>query len=540
MNILLPIALSVCCVSMALAREGPGRSGTFRGRYRPQFHYTTAKGWINDPIGLIYYDGEYHLFNDHNVKSTRFPGGKFDGEQSHWSHAISKDLVHWRHMPVAVYPDKLGACWSGSGVVDWHNTTGFRAGDRPPLVLAYTSAGSWGQSLVYSTDRGRTWKKYDGNPVLKKIADNNRDPMVFWHEPTKKWVMVLYVKRGQAHFFDSDNMKEWTPTSVVPLIGFHECPDMFQLPVDGDGKKLKWVLHDARFSYWIGEFDGKTFKPETGELRCEFGRNFHAAQSWETPEKKRVQIGWMNGGKYPGMPFNQQQSFPCELTLRTTPDGIRLCMYPIEGIRRLYTSSFTLTDHILRPGENPLSELSGDLFDIAMDIEIGDATEFGLRLHGISVTYAAGKVTSLGAVARATAREGRIRLRILVDRTSVETFVNDGEAALPCCFVPKNQDTSLELYANGGNAKIRSLRVSKLRSIWGSDTPDKVLLDFNMKTPPPKGWDVEGYAFGTHQPDPKERQKAAVASRNQRYGRTGRMTSPEFAIETDYLEVTCA
>jgi len=467
-------------IRVSPAVEASERSRAFTERYRPQFHYTTVKGWINDPIGLIYYDGEYHLFNDHNVKSTRFPGGKFDGEQSHWSHAVSKDLVHWEHRPVAVYPDKLGACFSGSGVVDWHNTTGFKTGDHPPLVLAYTSAGSWGQSLVYSNDRGRTWKKYEGNPVLEKIADNNRDPMVFRHEPTKKWVMVLYVKRGHAHFFNSNDMKTWTATSVVSLNGFHECPDMFQLPVDppspdgygvtgGDEKKLKWVLYDGRFSYWIGEFDGKTFRPETGELRCEFGRNFHAAQSWETPDRKRMQIGWMNGGKYPGMPFNQQQSFPCELTIRTTPAGMRLRMYPIERIKHLYTSSFTLENHALKPGENPLSELSGDLFDIAMDIEIGDATEFGLRLHETSVTYADGKVTSLGAVAKAAAKDGRIRLRILVDRTSVETFVNDGEVALPCCFVPKNLDTGLELHAEGGNSKLRFLRVSKLRSIWGGN-----------------------------------------------------------------------
>ena len=369
-------------------------------------------------------------------------------------------------MPVAVYPDELGACWSGSGVVDWHNTTGFKTGDHPPLVLAYTSAGSWGQSLVYSNDRGRTWKKYEGNPVLEKIADSNRDPMVFWHEPTKKWIMVLYVKRGQAHFFNSDDMKRWTATSVVSLNGFHECPDMFQLATDGDEKKLKWVLYDGRFSYWIGEFDGKTFTPETGELRCEFGRNFHAAQTWEIPYGKRVQIGWMNGGKYPGMPFNQQQSFPCELTLRTTSVGTRLYMYPIDGIRQLYTSSFTLEDQALKPGDNPLAELSGDLFDIAMDIEVGDAAEVGLRFHEASVTYRDGKVTSFGAAAKAAARKGRIRLRILVDRASVETFVNDGEAALPCCFVPKNRETGLELYAKDGNARVHSLRVSRLRSIW--------------------------------------------------------------------------
>ena len=177
-------------------------------------------------------------------------------------------------------------------------------------------------------------------------------------------------------------------------------------------------------------------------------------------------MGWMNGGRYPGMPFNQQQTFPCELTLRTTPAGMRLYIYPIEEIKSLYSTSFTLKNHTLKPGENPLSELSGDLFDIAMDVEVGAATEFGLRLHETAVTYSGGRVTSLGAVAKATPTEGSIKLRILVDRASLETFVNDGEAALPCCFIPKNQNTGLELYTKGGNAKVRSLRVSKLKSIW--------------------------------------------------------------------------
>jgi fructan beta-fructosidase len=187
---------------------------TFRERYRPQFHYTAVKGWINDPIGLLYREGEYHLFNDHNVKSTRFPGGKFDGEQSHWSHAVSRDLVRWEHRPVAVYPDKLGACWSGSGVVDRKNTTGFRTGKEPPLVLVYTSAGSWGQSLVHSNDRGRTWTKYEGNPVLDKIADNKRAPQVFWHELTKKRIMV----RAGEQFYRQDQQRatEWFQRSGLP------------------------------------------------------------------------------------------------------------------------------------------------------------------------------------------------------------------------------------------------------------------------------------------------------------------------------------
>lgn len=277
----------------ASARDGPpGPAEAMAERYRPQFHYTTVKGWINDPIGLVYYEGEYHLFNDHNPFSRRFPGGKTDGEQSHWSHAISTDLVHWKHMPIAVFPDANGACWSGSGVVDRENTAGFRTGEGPALVLIYTSAGrSFGQSLAYSNDRGRTWQKYAGNPVLDQIAPSNRDPQVFRHGPTGKWVMVLYVKRGSAHFFTSDDLKDWTPVSEVRLPGFHECPDMFELPVDGDAGNTRWVLYDARFHYWIGSFDGREFRPEAGPLRGDHGRHFYAAQTWSCARGRRVQIG---------------------------------------------------------------------------------------------------------------------------------------------------------------------------------------------------------------------------------------------------------
>jgi sucrose-6-phosphate hydrolase SacC (GH32 family) len=462
------ILVALLFSAAAFARNDAKTSGDlFSERYRPQFHYTTAKGWINDPIGLVFYEGEYHIFNDHNPFSCRFPGGKTNGEQSHWSHAVSTDLVHWKHLPIAVYPDNNGACWSGSGVVDWKNTTGFQMGKEPPLVLVYTSAGkSFGQSLVYSNDRGRTWKKYEGNPVLKQIAGDNRDPQVFWHEPTKKWVMVLYVRRGSAHFFISDDLKKWTAASEVALPGFHECPDLFELPVDGDAKNAKWVLYDARFHYWIGSFDGKTFTPTAGPLRGDYGRNFYTAQSWHNTKNRRIQIGWMGGGKYPGMPFNQQMSFPCELTLRTVNNGVRLFRNPVREIEMLYDEKFTLTDKTLKPGDNPLSDISGDLFDIEMEIEPGEASEFGIRLHDTPITYAGGKVSCLNCTADASPIGGLLKLRILVDRTSLEVFANDGAVTMTCCFLPKEKNTKLDLYARDGNIHIRSLRLSKLKSSW--------------------------------------------------------------------------
>ncbi len=441
----------------------------FNERYRPQFHYTMIKGWINDPIGLVHYKGEYHIFNDHNPYSTGFPGGKGSGHQSHWSHAVSTDLVHWKHLPLAVIPDKLGACWSGSGVVDWKNSAGFQTGDEKTIVLAYTSAGAkkFGQSLVYSNDRGRTWTKYKDNPIVEQIAGSNRDPKVFWHEPTKKWVQVLYVRRGEAHFFTSDDLKKWSEPVVVKLSGFHECPDLFEIPIEGDAKKTKWVIYDARFMYWIGGFDGKAFKPEIGPIRGDLGRNFYASQTWNDAPGRRTQIAWMSRAKYPKMPFNQQMSFPCELMLRKLPQGLRLCRYPIKAIESLYADKFELAGKTLKPGgANPLAKISGELFDIEMEIQPGKAAEFGLRLHQTAITYAKGKVVSLGASGPARLIDGKLKLRILVDRTSIEVFANDGELSMSSCFLPKELKTPLELYAKGGEIAIKSLKVHKLKSAW--------------------------------------------------------------------------
>jgi len=436
-------------------------------RYRPQFHYTTAKGWINDPIGLVHYRGEYHVFNDHNPFSCRFPGGKTSGEQSHWSHAVSTDLVHWTRLPIAVTPDANGACWSGSGVVDRHDTAGFQTGAEPPLVLVYTSAGStFGQSLVYSNDRGRTWAKHKGNPVLGQLAPGNRDPKVFWHEPTKKWVMVLYVRRGTAGIFTSDDLKTWVHASDFTSRGFHECPDLFELPVDGAREKTKWVMYDAKFSYWIGRFDGTSFTPEAGPFRGDLGSNFYAAQSWNNTPGRRVQIAWMRGGKYPGMPFNQQMSFPCELTLGTTPKGIRLHRYPVKEIEKLHAERFDLANTLLKPGDNPLAGISGDLFDIQVAFEAGRGARLSVRVHGQAITCAGGTLSCLGRSAAVPPVEGKVALRILVDRTSLEVFANHGAVSMSLCFLPKERDAKPELRAEGGDIRIESLNVWRLRSAW--------------------------------------------------------------------------
>ena len=445
---------------------------------RPQFHFTPRRNWTNDPNGLVFYKGEYHLFFQHN------PTGINWGNMT-WGHAVSPDLVHWTQLDHAIHPDRLGTIYSGSAMVDWNNTAGFRApgagdgsGDEKALVCIYTSAGDnvepkvpYTQSIAYSLDCGRSWAKYERNPVLGHIVGHNRDPKVIWHEPTGRWVMALYLDGNHYALFASPNLKDWTKLCDVPLPGASECPDLFELPVDGDPANTRWVFWGANGSYLLGTFDGETFAPESGPHPSNWGANCYAAQTWSDVPRldgRRIQIAWMSGGKYPDMPFNQQMSFPRELTLRTTPEGVRLFIQPVREIETLHASEHSWADAALTPGRDLLAGIEGELFDIRAEIEPGRATEVGFTLRGERVRYdvAAATLTCLGQAAPLPQADGRLRLQILLDRTSIEVFGNDGAISMPTCFLPDLADRSLSVYAEGGEARAVSLEVHELRSAW--------------------------------------------------------------------------
>ena len=433
--------------------------------YRPQFHFSPKKNWTNDPNGLVYYEGEYHLFFQHN------PTGINWGNM-HWGHAVSKDLVHWTELPIALAPDAHGTCFSGSAVVDWNNSAGFQTGAEKVLVAIYTGAPvpevpggpKFTQCIAYSNDRGRTWTKYDKNPVLPHVIGGNRDPKVFWHDPTHQWIMALFKDGNVYAFFASPDLKTWTHLSDLTVAECGECPDLFELPVDGNPANTRWVFVGGDGSYLIGAFDGKTFTPESEKVRGDWGANFYATQTYSdipAADGRRVQIAWMNGGQYPGMPFNQQMTFPCELTLRTFPDGIRVCRNPVKEIERLHKKEHAWSDCVLKPGENLLERVKGDLFDIRAEIELGDASEVGFKTRGETIRYAVKerKLSCRGKEANLAPAAKRIKLQILVDRSSIEVFGNDGQISMSSCFVPPPNDKSLEVYAVGGSAKIVSLRV---------------------------------------------------------------------------------
>jgi fructan beta-fructosidase len=476
-------------------------------RYRPRFHFTPATGWMNDPNGLVYFEGEYHLFYQHL-------------RPLHWGHAVSTDLVHWTHLPIALYPDDLGDIYSGSAVADLEDRSGFFGG-RPGLVAIFTHnnkqqsppLGPQIQSLAYSRDRGRTWTMYAQNPVIANpgIADF-RDPKVFWHAATAQWVLVLAC-HDRVHFYRSPNLKEWTFASEfgagqgAPIIPW-ECPDLFELPVDGDPARRKWVLqvsvhprHDRAaildcrdMQYFIGEFDGSMFRndnPPTTVLWTEYGRDNYADVSWSDippADGRRIWIGWMNNWDYarvaPTAPWQGAMTVPRQVTLWDGPEGIEIRQTPVVELQALRASVTHWLDRGIMPGVPVRVPLPSGGLEIQATFQLGSATAFGLDLrtavadHTLIEYDSAQQTlfvdrTQSGETSFHPAFPGRhggplapsngsVFLHIFVDTCSVEVFGNDGAAAITSLIFPRAAIDQLDVYAVGGAVQLTTLDVYHL------------------------------------------------------------------------------
>lgn len=447
-----------------------GADDLYKEKHRPQFHFTSRRGWNNDSNGLVFYKGEYHLFYQHN------PYGWAWGNMT-WGHAVSRDMVHWEELGDAIHPDHLGTIFSGSAVIDWNNTSGFQTGDERPLVCFYTSAGRrnraskgqpFTQSIAYSNDRGRTFTKYEDNPIIGHINGDNRDPKVIWHEPTSRWVMLLYLDGHEMGFFTSKDLRSWEMTSKLKC--FHECPELFELPVDGNEANRKWVLYGASGDYLLGTFDGRQFASETAAIGFSYGNCFYASQTFNDMPKsdgRRIQIGWARVST-PGMPFNQSMTFPVELTLRTTDEGVRLFAEPIRELWKLHARKHMWKEVKIKPGQNLLDGITGELFHIKVDAEVGQTKQFELVIRGTAVTYDVRKqqLQSHNKVADLKPVEGRIRLEILVDRTIIEIFANDGRIYMPMGGILPDDNRSLEVFTKSAETTLRYLEIYGLKSIW--------------------------------------------------------------------------
>ncbi|HEX3800800.1 MAG TPA: glycoside hydrolase family 32 protein [Verrucomicrobiae bacterium] len=434
---------------------------------RPQFHFTAPHGWLNDPNGLVFYQGEYHLFYQHN------PYG-WNWGNMHWGHAVSKDLVHWKDLPEALYPDEHGMMYSGSAAVDWNNTGGFQTGKEPALVAMATAAGKpFTQEIAYSNDRGRTWTKYEHNPVLGHIVGENRDPKLVWFEPEKKWVMALYLEGNNYAIFDSRDLKHWNKLQDFTLPGDAECPNFFQVPREGDTHSRRWVFFGASGVYLIGDFDGKKFTPETQPQRLQNGNCWYASQVFsDIPESdgRCILIPWgrlPNGEIFRGLTFNQMMGLPVELAWRSTSSGLSLSVNPARELKSLRQKTQIVPPQPLAPEKNPLAGINVDLAEIEAEISIGDAREITFEIRGVPITYevATQKLSCMGSQSALVPQEGKISLHIFVDRASLDIFGGDGLLYMPMAkALPQNQ--SVKLSCQGGTANIISLKVHELKSAW--------------------------------------------------------------------------
>ncbi|MBQ7461711.1 MAG: glycoside hydrolase family 32 protein [Bacteroidaceae bacterium] len=466
---------------------------------RPQFHFTSRRGWLNDPNGCVWHDGLYHLYYQHNPFEREW-------ENMTWGHATSPDLLHWTEQTTVLFPDKLGTMYSGSAVFDKDNTSGFGTKNNPPLVYAYTADRSERevQCIAYSLDGGMTLHKYEGNPIIdshdKWQTHDTRDPRLFWYSPLPQplprgggkkaspkeppssgggleggwWVLVLNERNGHS-IYTSDNLKDWTYQSHVT--GFWECPDLFPLPVDGNPDDVRWVMLGASNTYMIGRFDGKTFTPESGKHRFSSGAIYAAQTFNNVPDGRRIQIGWANID-HKGMPFRGQMLLPTELTLRTTKDGIRLVSKPIAEVasllKPLYTSEKALSGQEANAVLNKAlpQRGSGEGAFLHATLNLSYATSAGLKFNGQNIIdYDLNRNTLNGQpYSPQDPTSLSLTMDVYIDRTSVEVFIDDGlysysmeRKNLP----PRGEEgggLSFEFW--GSEITVTDLQLNAVESIW--------------------------------------------------------------------------
>lgn len=480
--------------------------------WRPVLHHTPLYGWMNDPNGMFYKDGEYHLYYQYN------PYGSTWGNMC-WGHSVSKDLLHWESKPVALVPDAWGMIFSGSCVVDHGNTAGF---GKDAVVAIYTSAKptQWGdaqsQSLAYSTDGGYTFTKYEGNPVLISEARDFRDPKVFWYEPDGHWVMLLAVGQ-EMQIYSSPDLKKWKKESSFGLRqgahgGVWECPDLIELPVEGTDM-TKWVLlcninpggpfGGSATQYFVGTFDGRKFTNEfpTETKWMDWGKDNYATVTWSNVEDRTVALGWMSNWQYQvDLPFTQfrgANTLPRELSLYMDDEDIFLKAVPVRELEQVRTpvyhsGQFQVSDEDVRAddfmgrGVHPSSSRSDmdGAYEICLSLRTGRTGRIGFSLMNdkeekvdfwilpergqfVMDRTESGKTdfnVNFPAVTVAQCpMESNIDLRIVVDRSSIEVFGDGGRFVMTNIVFPTEPYTSLCFYGTYSNYTVKSVDIYDIR-----------------------------------------------------------------------------
>ena len=484
------------------------QNNLYKEKYRPQFHFSPAKNWTNDPNGLVYFDGEYHLFYQYN------PLGIRQGHLS-WGHSVSTDLVHWKHLPLAIPEKDSIMIFSGSAVVDKNNTTGFatKAG-QIPMIAVYTANitpdsskkenSRQEQHIAYSLDKGRTWTKYSGNPVLDVQKKDFRDPKVFWYEKEKKWVMLVVLPQEHiVQFYSSKNLKHWEHLSDFGPAGdfkdIWECPDLLQVSIEDEPERKKWVLinsQQAPMQYFVGEFDGTKFtneNPPDKIYRPDYGPDYYAGVTFNLPaDHKPVLIGWANNWSYandiPTSPWRGAMGLPRNLSLKKTDGEWLLIQKPVDALKKLRADPVQLKD-ISVTAKKELNIKSQQLemevsfqpttnSTAGVHLAVGNQNVFVIGYDAVSQKLFVDRSrcannsfnkefaslsryeTSLSPI------NGKIKLHVFFDRSIIEIFANDGIVVMTTQIFPDEKDNGVELFSEGGTTKFESIKFWEIRSAW--------------------------------------------------------------------------
>lgn len=480
---------------------------TNREKYRPAYHHTPLYGWMNDPNGMFYKDGRWHLYYQWNPYGSKW-------QNMTWGHSSSADLVRWEHHPAAIGANGLGTVFSGSSVIDSANTAGF---GRDAVVALYTSADvSQTQSLAHSSDGGMTFEIYPGNPILT-LESEARDPNMFWDTDNGRWVLSLaHALDHEMLFFTSPDLKEWTlqgsfGKGIGAQDGVWECPDLFRLKVDGSGEE-KWVLvcninpggpfGGSATQYFTGDFDGKTFIADTNAEGViptkwmDYGKDHYATVSWsDAPDNRRVLIGWMSNWQYAGevptMQYRSANTLPREAGLFRAPDGqLYLSSEPVAELAALRDKpSVSVRNKTARGnGRNfPLPGSNGDACEILLDIDSRKAASvditisnndgesallsYDTKAHTLSFDRRRSGLTDFSqdfptvTTAPTFETDGKLSLRIFIDRSSIEVFGNGGKTVMTNLVFPTVPYSSVSVSAKGGNARIENLKIYPIKEL---------------------------------------------------------------------------
>lgn len=510
---------TISCQDKAVIKIGNAKTAqTYDEQHRPQYHFTPSENWMNDPNGMFYHEGSYHLFYQYYPDSTVWG-------PMHWGHAKSTDLVHWEHLPIALYPDSIGCIFSGGAVVDVDNTSGLGTGEQPPIIATFTHHDFAGeksktnafqkQSIAYSLDGGSHWIKYDGNPVIpnrQKIKDF-RDPKVVWHPESKQWILVL-AAYDKVKFYASSNLLEWTFISDFGIEGdtrLWECPDLFPLSVEGSSAS-KWVLivsiqkdapnEGTATSYFVGDFDGKQFLSDTTDQKwLDYGADNYAFVTWNNIPKedgRTIGIGWMSNWQYaqvvPTDKWRSAMTIPRELRLIKYGSDYTLNTRPVKELEALRKKTINLTDLIIKESKAVEGEFTVSQCEIMIDVDLSQTTasSYGLKLENdlgeyLVVTFDQEK--NYMYVDRTHSRKEKfspdfsnaihdaplpldkeqLKIRLFIDATSIEIFLNDGVLNFTDIFFPTQDFDKMSLFTSDGEWMITDMSIHDLESIWSNE-----------------------------------------------------------------------